>query len=59
MFSLQQDFPQRDPLAVMALGVVLLTLLVGGTNMQLLLTRLGPVGRTIMQLEYERRQAKV
>jgi CPA1 family monovalent cation:H+ antiporter len=59
VLSLQQDSPQRDPLAVMALGVVLLTLLVEGTNMQLLLKRLGLVGRTTMQLEYERRQAKV
>ena len=59
VLSLQQDFPQRDLLAVMAFGVVLFTLLVQGTSMQLLLKRLGLVGRTTMQLEYERRQAKV
>ncbi len=56
VLSLQQDFPQRDLLAVMAFGVVLFTLLVQGTSMQLLLKRLGLVERTTTQLEYERRQ---
>jgi CPA1 family monovalent cation:H+ antiporter len=59
VLSLQSDFPQRDLLAVMAFGVVLFTLLAEGTSMQFLLKRLGLVGRTTMQLEYERRQAKV
>ncbi len=59
VLSLKSDFPQRDLLAVMAFGIVLFTLLAEGTSMQFLLKRLGLVGRTTMQLEYERRQAKV
>jgi CPA1 family monovalent cation:H+ antiporter len=59
VLSLSADFPQRDLLAVMAFGVVLFTLLAQGTTMQLLLKRLGLVGRTTLQLEYERNQARV
>jgi CPA1 family monovalent cation:H+ antiporter len=59
VLSLQSDFPQRDLLAVMAFGVVLFTLLVQGTTMQFLLSRLGLAGRTTLQLEYERSQARV
>jgi CPA1 family monovalent cation:H+ antiporter len=59
VLSLSADFPQRDLLAVMAFGVVLFTLLAQGTTMQFLLKRLGLVGRTTLQLEYERNQARV
>jgi Na+:H+ antiporter len=59
VLSLSADFPQRDLLAVMAFGVVLFTLLAQGTTMQLVLKRLGLVGRTTLQLEYERNQARV
>jgi CPA1 family monovalent cation:H+ antiporter len=59
VLSLAADFPQRDLLAVMAFGVVLFTLLAQGTTMQFLLKRLKLVGRTTLQLEYERNQARV
>jgi CPA1 family monovalent cation:H+ antiporter len=59
VLSLRADFPQRDLLAVMAFGVVLFTLLVEGTTMQVLLRRLGLVGRTAAELDYERRRARV
>jgi CPA1 family monovalent cation:H+ antiporter len=59
VLSLPMNLPQRDLLAVMAFGVVLFTLLAEGTTMQFLLKWLGLVGRTTMQLDYERRQANV
>jgi Na+:H+ antiporter len=59
VLSLSADFPQRELLAVMAFGVVLFTLLVQGMTMQFLLKRLDLVGRTTLQLEYERNQARV
>jgi CPA1 family monovalent cation:H+ antiporter len=57
VLSLRTAFPQRDLLAVMTFGVVLFTLLVEGTTMQFLLKRLRLVGRTSVELEYERHQA--
>jgi CPA1 family monovalent cation:H+ antiporter len=59
VLSLSAGFPQRDLLAVMSFGVVLFTLLAQGTTMQFLLKQLGLVGRTTLQLEYERDQARV
>jgi len=59
VLSLNADLPERNLLAVMAFGVVLFTLLAQGTTMQFLLKRLGLVGRTTLQLEYERDQAHV
>jgi monovalent cation:H+ antiporter, CPA1 family len=55
--SLPLDLPDRDLLRVMAFGVVLFTLLVQGTTMQLLLRRLGFAQREPSVLEFERRHA--
>ncbi len=59
VLSLGVEFPQRELLTVMAFGVVLFTLLVEGASMQFLLKRLGLLGRTSVQLDYEHRRARV
>jgi CPA1 family monovalent cation:H+ antiporter len=57
--SIPTSFADRELLRVMAFGVVLFTLLVQGTTMQLLLHRLGLVHREEIKLEYERRHARL
>jgi CPA1 family monovalent cation:H+ antiporter len=57
--SLPAAFADRELVRVMTFGVVLFTLLVQGTTMQLLLRRLGLLERAESELEYERRHARL
>lgn len=57
--SLPAEFPQRDLLLLMAFGVVLFTLLIQGTSMQILLDRLGLTQRSEIQQAYEREHGKL
>jgi CPA1 family monovalent cation:H+ antiporter len=57
--SLPAAFADRELLRVMTFGVVLFTLLMQGTTMQLLLRRLGLLEREEAELEYERRHARL
>jgi len=59
VLSLPRALADRELLRIMAYGVVLFTLLIQGTTMNLLLRRLGLVERAPAQLEYERRHARV
>jgi len=59
VLSLPATFPGRELLRVMAFGVVLFTLLVQGTTMNLLLRRLGLIHKGEVELEYERRHARL
>ena len=59
VLSLPPALADRELLRVMAFGVVLFTLLVQGTTMQLLLRRLGLVQRAEAELEYERRHGRL
>lgn len=59
VLSLPASFADRDLLRVMAFGVVLFTLLVQGTTMNVLLRRLGLVERKDIELEYERRHGRL
>jgi CPA1 family monovalent cation:H+ antiporter len=59
VLSLPASVADRDLLRVMAFGVVLFTLLVQGTTMNLLLHRLGLVERHEVELEYERRHGRL
>jgi CPA1 family monovalent cation:H+ antiporter len=57
--SLPPSLAERELLRVMAFGVVLFTLLVQGTTMQVLLRRLGLVRHSDVTLEYERRRGRL
>jgi monovalent cation:H+ antiporter, CPA1 family len=57
--SLPAALPDRDLLRVMAFGVVLFTLLIQGTTMRLLLSRLGLARVEPARLEYERRHGRL
>jgi CPA1 family monovalent cation:H+ antiporter len=57
--SLPASLAERELLRVMAFGVVLFTLLVEGTTMQVLLRRLGLVCHSDAALEYERRRGRL
>ncbi len=59
VLSLPASFGDRELLRVMTFGVVLFTLLVQGTTMNLLLNRLGLIEREPVDLEYERRHGRV
>ncbi len=59
VLSLPATFRDRELLRVMTFGVVLFTLLVQGTTMNVLLRRLGLMARAEKELEYERRQGKL
>ncbi len=59
VLSLPASFAARDLLRIMAFGVVLFTLVVQGTTMTLLLSRLGLVERKEVELEYERRHGRL
>ncbi|PYT01744.1 MAG: Na+/H+ antiporter [Acidobacteria bacterium] len=57
--SLPLAIPERDLLRTMTFGVVLFTLLGQGTTMQYLMRRLGIGQAHELELEYERRHAKL
>jgi len=59
VLSLPLEFEGRSLLLSMTFGVVLFTLLVQGTSMQFLMSRLGLVRRDEDALEYERRHARL
>lgn len=59
VLSVPATFADRELLSVMTFGVVLFTLLIQGTTMQVLLRRLGLTKRDEMELEYERRQGRL
>ncbi len=57
--SLPVALAERDLLRVMTFGVVLFTLLAQGTTMQILMRRLGIGQPESLELEYERRHARL
>ncbi len=59
VLSIPAAYPDRELLRVMTFGVVLFTLLVQGTTMQVLLRRLGLMKHDVHELEYERRQGRL
>jgi CPA1 family monovalent cation:H+ antiporter len=59
VLSLPITFADRELLRVMTFGVVLFTLLIQGTTMNLLLQRLGLVARDQAELEYERQHGRL
>lgn len=59
VLTLPASFADREVLLIMSFGVVLFTLLVQGTTMNMLLRRLGLVKREPSEVEYERRHGRL